>query len=217
MISIRSFSVIRTKRSGIEGGFPWFEVETCNLHVTVIVVVVTDIWTKKSNYISLAKGSSPPSFPSSLGNAMHIFAVGGGTAAAGGHFNPCWWNHHHLTSEASLKRICNAFKPSSTFLLRHELPPQSLRPNRAWEFESRKELSDLYLYLCIENVCVVYVGRLFVLVCVFGINLPSMTSSWGLNWIWHEIRMLVEFFDKKNTGFPHHDYIFCRIPPYLPT
>lgn len=38
----------------------------------------------------------------------------------------------------------------------------------------------------------------------------SMASNWGVqNWIWHEIRMLVELFDKKILGLTTHGSFFC--------
>ena len=74
---------------------------------------------------------------------------------------------------------------------------------------SRKELSDLYLYIYAYQICFDLMIRTQGNVCFFTASAvdQKLTSSWALNWIWHEIRMLAEFFDKKISGF--------QIPPFF--
>ena len=76
-------------------------------------------------------------------------------------------------------------------------------------FKTRKELSDLYLYIYAYQICFDLMIRTQCMFFVSAVVDQKLTSSWALNWIWHEIRMLAEFFDKKISGF--------QIPPFLST
>ena len=74
---------------------------------------------------------------------------------------------------------------------------------------SRKELSDLYLYIYAYQICFDLMIRTHS--TFFCRSVKKLTSSWALNWIWHEIRMLVEFFDKKIWGYPNSPFFFVPV------